>query len=555
MASPAPIPEPEDPFAARPRRRRLLWTLVALLLVLMFAIIPPLVQVNRLRRRIAASMSASLGRPVHLDRVRLNVLPVPGFTLENLVVSEDPAFGYEPIIRANVVEITLRPSSLWRRQVELSTIRFVEPSLNLVRNAQGKWNIQSLLMHAASLETAPTTQLRPGLAPRFPYIEARNARVNLKLGQEKQPFSLTDADFAVWLPSPQQWNIRIEAHPERTDSNVTETGIVRLEGSLVRAAKTEDARIDLQGSWHDAQLGDASRLLTGNDAGWRGTLNSDSTLTGTLGHANLTTGIHLNDVRRANFLPAQLLDISVNCSAAAALLQSQLTELHCALPVDDTQPVALSAAVLPLEQPLQAATTLRFNALPLATVLNWARLFSLRIPQDMNPQGSVDGELDWSGAPSAGSKQSPGWSGGLTATLQSSAPAHEGRAGASPSPTSQIFTFVVPDAPNPQLTLQLLPATLPPAATGETPARLTLQGAASRGSYTLHLNGTATPAQIADLANDFPPVSDGVTQSLPALTNVATGIDLTCSRTWPAPQTCVDVAAPAPRRSGKHRRR
>ena len=102
MASPELIPEPELPPAARPRRRRWIWTLVVLLLLLLLVLTPPLVNVNRLRRSIVTSMSASLGRPVHLDRVTLNVLPVPGFTLENLVVSEDPAFGYEPTIRANV---------------------------------------------------------------------------------------------------------------------------------------------------------------------------------------------------------------------------------------------------------------------------------------------------------------------------------------------------------------------------------------------------------------------------------------------------------------------
>ena len=30
------------------------------------------------------------GRPVHLDRVSLNLLPLPGFILENFVVEEDP---------------------------------------------------------------------------------------------------------------------------------------------------------------------------------------------------------------------------------------------------------------------------------------------------------------------------------------------------------------------------------------------------------------------------------------------------------------------------------
>ena len=126
--------------------------------MLLLLLTPPLLNVNRLKRRVASSISASLGRPVQLDGVTMHLLPVPGFTLQNLVVSEDPAFGSEPIIRANVVDVTLRPSSLWRRHVEFSSMTFEAPSLNLVRNAGGEWNVQSLLMHAASVTTAPTAQ-------------------------------------------------------------------------------------------------------------------------------------------------------------------------------------------------------------------------------------------------------------------------------------------------------------------------------------------------------------------------------------------------------------
>jgi AsmA protein len=553
MASPEQILEPELPHAAEPRRRRWIWILVAIALLLLVVLTPPLVNVNRLRRSIVTSMSASLGRPVHLDRVSLNVLPVPGFTLENLVVSEDPAFGYEPTIRANVVEITLRPSSLWRRQVEISTIRFVEPSLNLVRNAQGQWNIESLLMHAASADTTPTAQHDDGVAPRFPYIEARNARVNLKLGQEKQPFSLTDADFAVWLPNSQQWNIRLQAHPERTDSNVTDTGTVRLEGSLARAARMEDARVQMQASWHDAQLGEASRLLTGNDAGWRGTLNIDTAVNGTLSRADFTTGIHFNNVRRADFLPAQLLDLSVSCAATADTLQGQLTQLHCTLPIGDATPVEFSAATLDLESPGAAASVLRVNALPFSTILDWTRLFSQRIPPDLNPQGSVDGELNWSGKPSSPPTQATGWSGGLTASLAQAAPAHEGH-GTAPAPTPLLFAFSVPNVPNPELMLQLQPVVLHLASASGVPAQLTLQGKASRGAYTLHLTGSATPAQVVDLSNIFPPFSDGVAPAMPHIT-ASTGIDLTCSRMWPALQTCTEALANTPHKARTHRRR
>src|SRR5277367_5741494 len=208
--------------------RRLLYLALAALTVLLLVLLPPLISLNRYQKRIANSISDSLGRPVHLDKVSLNLVPLPGFTLENLVVDEDPAFGSEPVIRADSVRVTLRISSLWRGRVEFSTISFNDPSVNLVHLTNGKWNLESILLHAAHIDAAPTAQKKAGPAPRFPYIEATGARLNLKLDHEKTPISLTDADFALWLPDPQQWHLRIQARPARTDTNVTDTGTLQL---------------------------------------------------------------------------------------------------------------------------------------------------------------------------------------------------------------------------------------------------------------------------------------------------------------------------------------
>ena len=221
---------------ARPKRRHYrLWlaALCLLLLVLLLAFIPPLINASRFQLRIASNISASIGRPVHFDRVSPVLLPLPGFTLENFVVDEDPAFGSEPILRAGEVRATLRLSSLWRH-VEFSKISLsagsagIDPSVNLVRNPDGHWNIESLLLQASHIQAAPTAQTYSSPARRFPYIEATGARLNLKLGQIKTPFSLTDADFALWLPEPHQWHIRIEAHPIRTDTAPGDTGTPRL---------------------------------------------------------------------------------------------------------------------------------------------------------------------------------------------------------------------------------------------------------------------------------------------------------------------------------------
>src|SRR5437868_11313602 len=109
-------------------RHRLAIVLTLVLVILLLAFIPPLINVSRLQRRIARNISASIGRPVHFDRLSLTMLPTPGFTLENFVIDEDPAFGYEPMLRADEVHATLRLTSLWRGHPEFSSISFGEPT-------------------------------------------------------------------------------------------------------------------------------------------------------------------------------------------------------------------------------------------------------------------------------------------------------------------------------------------------------------------------------------------------------------------------------------------
>jgi AsmA protein len=213
-------------------RRTSVYLLIVLVVLLLLVFLPPLINVSGFQRRVDENISAALGRPVHFDRLSLNLLPMPGFTLENFIIEEDPAFGYEPTLHANEVRINLRPSSLWRHRFEFSSISFTDPSVNLVHASDGRWNIQGLLLQASRISAAPTAQAHAGPAPRFPYIEASGARVNLKLGEEKMPISLTDADFALWQPAEHQWRLRIAAHPLRTDTAPGASGTFRVEGTL-----------------------------------------------------------------------------------------------------------------------------------------------------------------------------------------------------------------------------------------------------------------------------------------------------------------------------------
>ncbi len=169
------------------RSKRGLLALGALVILGLFLVRPG---AERLRTRIVHSISLALGRQVDVGSVTLHLLPRPGFELQNFVVHDDPAFSAEPMLRADMVTAALRVSSLFRGHIEIARLSLTEPSLNLVRNSEGHWNLESLLERAAKTPVAPTSKARTEARPGFPYIEADRGRINFKFGQEKKHHTL-----------------------------------------------------------------------------------------------------------------------------------------------------------------------------------------------------------------------------------------------------------------------------------------------------------------------------------------------------------------------------
>ncbi len=546
--------EAEPSLGRRPWNRRLLWSAVTVALVTLLVLTPPLVNANRYRGKIAESMSKSLGRPVHLDNVSLHLLPVPGFTLQNLVVSEDPAFGAEPTIRANTVEATLRVSSLWHRPVEFSRMRFVEPSVNLVRNAQGRWNLSDVLLNASHVQSAPTSQQKAGPKPRFPYIEATGGRVNVKLGAEKLPFSLTDAEFALWLPSPQQWRVRLAGQPARTDSNITDPGRLQIEGELRHATAAAAVPVNFRASWHDAPLGEATRILAGDDWGWRGSLNVDATLTGTLGDAHMASKLTLGGLRRADFFPPHPLDLQVTCESGFTLHPATVMGLRCSLPDDAPEPLRLQADLVRVQGLKDTPVSLKGDAIPIRWAMLWASLFSQRVPTDLPTTGTVDIDLarataatDRSGQQATSDlqtrgKQYPahvvqsagaGWTGTVRLTMPQGA---QSPAAESPGANVLTWTAQAPEATGRWPSLHLLPTTvvLGPDAT------VALAGDLREGGYSWSVDGSAPAAALLQPARYLPQLGDGLETLLPypPTGTAAARVQFMCTRTWSTEQRC-----------------
>ena len=586
--------EPQQGTEPSRWRRNWRWWLLAGVAVVLLVFLPPLLNANRYQRQITRSMSLSLGRPVHLDNVSLHLLPWPGLTLSNFVVSEDPAFGSEPTIRANTVEATLRLSSLWRRRVEFSTVRFVEPSVNLVRNAEGRWNLAEILLHAAQVKTAPTVQRRAGPAPRFPYIEATGGRVNLKLVDEKLPYSLTEADFALWQPFPHQWRVRLRGQPDRTDANLTEVGLLHLGGDLFQATTGQPVHVNLRADWHDAPLGQASLLLLGSDLGWRGRLNVEASLAGTLEQAAVASKITLGGLRRAEFAPAMPLDLQVTCGAGLSIATAAVRQLLCTMPDDAAQPASLTVPALSLQHPAQASATLTATAVPTRWGLQWAALFSPRVATNLDPGGTLDLDLTHNAAALAGdgvpspslvraensgrsgragrsgrSRHSaasarlspaspavgaegaagPGWQGSVQLHLPAMGDrrpggvadaAHVVGAETASGDMTLPFRTVRADLPAAEerygrVLLRLPPSTLQLDKTSS----LVLSGTLLTGGYSFSVAGEAEKTVLLAPARYLPPLGDGLDAVLPTFReDAAAPVDFACSAAWGEVQVC-----------------
>jgi hypothetical protein len=347
---------------------------------------------NRLRTRIVGSISLALGRPIDVASVRVRLLPQPGFDLENFVVYDDPAFGAEPMVRAREVIASLRLTSLLRGRLEIARLDFSEPSLNLVRGDKGHWNFENLVERAEKIPVAPTAKARTEMRPGFPYIDCSGGRINFKLGTEKKPYALTEADFSLWQESENAWGMRLKARPVRSDFNLTDTGSLQVSGSWRRALTLRETPVQFAVGWEGAQLGQLSKLAYGDDKGWRGTIGLSATLAGTAENLILTADATAEDFRRYDVLAADRLRLATQCSARYSSLVKTLSEVACRAPVGEGI-ISLKGQI---KGPLGSPTydlVLAAEVVPIQSLLRLARHAKNGVPDDLVTAGQLDAEL------------------------------------------------------------------------------------------------------------------------------------------------------------------
>jgi uncharacterized protein involved in outer membrane biogenesis len=228
-------------------------------------------QHTRLRGTLTSSIATAFGRPVEVGSYDFSLWEGPAIEASSVTVAEDPRFGEEYFLRADSMTVRLRWSSLLRGQIRLGTLSLERPSLNLVRNAAGDWNLAEWLPQPNAKPPArvPVGPVLPFSALRFSRIEVDGGRINLKSGAEKLPFAFVGVNGTVETDAPGRWRMNLDATPWRAAVITQQAGTIHLSGDIGgTSSRLRPAALAV--SWTEASLSDVLRLAGGNDFGVRG---------------------------------------------------------------------------------------------------------------------------------------------------------------------------------------------------------------------------------------------------------------------------------------------
>jgi hypothetical protein len=238
------------------------------------------VRTHRVHNYLSGRLEIAFGRPVQVKRFNLEILPSPRIYASGVTIGEDPAFGYEYFLRAEHLTAGLRWSGFFRGHFEFGTLSLGQPSLTLVRNHEGRWNLEDWLPPAkkstedASVVYGPSRALT--IVNRLEKIEFDEGRIDFKSREIKQPFALIAVAGSVEQISPGRWQLQLGAQPWRSGVALQSTGIVQVRGDIAgTSARLQPASLSVR--WDKVSLADLFRLLRGQDYGVRGTFVLEAT--------------------------------------------------------------------------------------------------------------------------------------------------------------------------------------------------------------------------------------------------------------------------------------
>ena len=360
--------------------------LIALLLVLAIGLLAPFLRANRLRPRIQAALETALNRPVHIGAVHLDLFRGPGFTVDDVLIDDDPAAGIEPFAHVEHMQARLRLASLISGHLAFSSLRLDTPSVNVVKTPAGPWNIRALLDRPPAASSAHRRAV--------PDIQIRTGRLNFKFGDTKSVFYIDNADVDIYPNESGDVVIRFTGSPARTDRGSQAFGEISARGLLHSSPGAED-QLSMGLHLERTAISELVRLFNGRDLGVHGFTVANAKLAGPLSHIDVTGDINISDVHRWDLMPAPDQGWTLNYRGLLNLNAHEL-QLETVAAAGQTPPVAIKFRLADyLTAPKWAAGFL-FRDLPAVSLVETARHLGAPLPADLQVDGKIQGGLGYS---------------------------------------------------------------------------------------------------------------------------------------------------------------
>jgi uncharacterized protein involved in outer membrane biogenesis len=163
--------------------------IILVLAVIAVAALPYLLDVNSYRGRIQAELQKRTGRVVSLGNMELKLFPF-AFKVQNAVIGEDPKFpSTKPFAQASELLVAVKLAPLLHKEVQIDSLELRNPKIELIRNAQGKWNFSTL----GETESAAAPQKQPSQPQQPQPQQPAQQKQQLELGR----LLISDGQVAV----------------------------------------------------------------------------------------------------------------------------------------------------------------------------------------------------------------------------------------------------------------------------------------------------------------------------------------------------------------------
>ena len=355
------------------------WLLAGLAAFVMAGVAAPFLSADSYGERIGKALEASLGRKIKIGTVHFDLFGGPGFTLGDVEISDDPAFGIEPIAQfpqAGSIDVRLQLKSLWTGKLQVASLRLNEPIVNLVKGNSGQWNFEPLLS--------------PRVVASLPRLEVREGRINFKFGDTKSIFYVdnVDLDAVAGSSGAANWDLRFSGEPARTDR--PSHGFRR---SVTGRGRWRPERVNFDIELERSALSEFSALIFGRDVGIHGTVASRVQLSGAVNDIQIAGNLQLQDLHRWDQMPMKGEGWPLDFHGHLDLTTQRLEMESQSGPM----PFAIRYRVADYLSRPRWALGLTWNRFPAEPLVAVARQMGAPLPEDVKLAGTLDGAVSWSG--------------------------------------------------------------------------------------------------------------------------------------------------------------